>query len=61
MLRVYVSHALKLFSRSQVLKLGRIAIWNMHKIVYIIAMIIWMTDIASLIHGKYLIPIMDFL
>jgi len=34
-------------------KLGRFAIWNREKIVIIIAMCVWMTDVGFLINGKY--------
>jgi hypothetical protein len=36
-------------------KLESIAVWNRDKIVLAISMVIWMTDIALLIHGKYLL------
>jgi hypothetical protein len=39
-------------------KLGRIAIWNRERIVIVIAMGIWVTDIALIIDGKHLIEIM---
>jgi hypothetical protein len=37
--------------------LGRIAIWNKAKIIFAIAMGIWMTDISLFIYGKYLLQI----
>jgi hypothetical protein len=40
-------------------KLGRIAIWNMKKIIIAIAMSIWVTDVALLIHGKYFLRDME--
>lgn len=39
-------------------KLDRIAIWNRERIVIAIAMGIWVTDIALIIDGKFLIVIM---
>ena len=39
--------------------LGRIAIWNMNKIIIAIAIAIWLTDIALLIRGKYSLRIME--
>jgi hypothetical protein len=36
----------------------RIAIWHMDKIVYVLAMGIWVTDIAFSIDGKYPVRIM---
>ena len=38
-------------------KSGRIAVWNRHKIVVVMSMGIWLTDIGCLIHGKYLLQI----
>ena len=38
-------------------KLGRFAIWNREKFVIIIAMCVWMTDIAFLIDGMYVLQI----
>ena len=40
-------------------KLGRIAIWNMNKIIIAIAMVIWVADISLLIHGKYFVRFME--
>jgi len=40
-------------------KLGRIAIWNMKKIIIAIAMIIWVADVTLLVHGKYFLRIME--
>jgi hypothetical protein len=39
-------------------EVDRIAIWNRKKIVVAIAMSIWLTDIAFIVDGKYLIQIM---
>jgi hypothetical protein len=36
-------------------EVGRIAIWNREKIVVVIAMSVWLTDIAFIVDGKYLI------
>ena len=38
--------------------LGRIAIWNMNKIVIAVAMAIWLTDVSLLIRGKYFLRFM---
>ena len=43
-------------------KLGRMAIWNREKIVILIAMGVWATDVAFLINGEYpecLLPITE--
>jgi hypothetical protein len=40
-------------------KFGRIAIWNMRRIVIIIAMGVWVTDVSLLIHGKCFLHIME--
>jgi hypothetical protein len=37
---------------------GSIAIWNTQKIVVIVAMGIWVTDIAFFMNGKYLLQVM---
>jgi hypothetical protein len=42
----------------QLTKLGRIAIWNKLKIIFVVSMAIWGADIALLFHGKYLLQIM---
>ena len=39
-------------------KLDRIALWNKEKIAVIIAMGIWLTEVAFLLNGKCLIHIM---
>jgi hypothetical protein len=39
-------------------KLDRIAIWNKDKIVFVIAMGIWVADIALFVNGKYFLQIM---
>jgi hypothetical protein len=36
-------------------KLGRIAIWNKEKIVFVVTMGILVTDISLIIDGKYLL------
>ena len=38
--------------------LGRIAIWNMTKIMFAIAMAIWITDSSLFLLGKYLLQIL---
>jgi len=40
-------------------KLGRIAIWNMKRIIIVIAMVIWVADVTFLIHGKYSLRSME--
>ena len=40
------------------LKVDRIAIWNTEKIIVVIAMGIWVADVALHINGKYLLQIM---
>jgi hypothetical protein len=40
-------------------KLGRVAIWNREKIVILIAMGVWVTDVAFLIIGEYPLPIIE--
>ena len=39
-------------------EVGRIAIWDRERIVVVIAMSVWLTDIAFIIDGKHLIWIM---
>jgi hypothetical protein len=39
-------------------KLGRNAIWNRAKIIFVIVMGIWATDIALLVNGEYFLQIM---
>jgi hypothetical protein len=39
-------------------KLGRIAIWNREKIIFVTVMVIWMADIAFLVSGKSILQIM---
>jgi hypothetical protein len=34
-------------------KFDRIAIWNRKRIIMVIAMGVWMTDISLLVYGKY--------
>jgi hypothetical protein len=34
---------------------GRIAVWNMAKIPFVIAMGVWVADVAVLITGKYIL------
>jgi hypothetical protein len=60
MLRVYVSHELRSTFPNQGAqgRLCRIAVWNKDKIVVVISTIIWMTDVAFLVNGKYLPHIM---
>jgi hypothetical protein len=57
-LRMYVSHALSPFRSKALRKLCRIAIWNRKKIISVIVMGIWVTDVALLIYGKYFLLIM---
>jgi hypothetical protein len=38
-------------------KLRRFAIWNREKFITIIAMCVWMTDVAFFIYGKYFLRI----
>lgn len=38
--------------------LGRIAIWNRQRIVFVTVMAIWMADIAFLIGGKLILQLM---
>jgi hypothetical protein len=38
-------------------KLGRIAIWNKQRIIVLIAVGVWLTDVAFLIYGEYLLQI----
>ena len=40
-------------------ELGRVAIWNRDKIIILIAMAIWVTDVAFLINGEYPLPIIE--
>jgi len=40
-------------------KLGRLAIWNREKIIILIAMAVWVTDVAFLINGEYPLPIAE--
>jgi hypothetical protein len=42
-------------SRSRTL--GRIAVWNKAKIIFVIAMAIWLTEISSFLLGKHLLQI----
>jgi hypothetical protein len=34
-------------------KLGRMAIWNREKIIVLIAMAVWVVDVAVLVNGEY--------
>jgi hypothetical protein len=36
---------------------GRIAVWNMAKIPFVITMGVWVADVAFLISGKYILQI----
>jgi hypothetical protein len=40
-------------------KLGRVAIWSREKIVILIAMGVWVTEVAFLINGGYPLPIIE--
>ena len=40
-------------------KLGRVAIWNRKKIVVLIAIAVWVADVAFLINGEYRLPIIE--
>ena len=40
-------------------KLGRVAIWNSEKIIILIAIGVWVTDVAFLINGEYPLPIIE--
>lgn len=40
-------------------KLCRLAIWNTQKIVVVIAMCIWVADIAFFMNSKYLLHVME--
>ena len=40
-------------------EIGRVAIWNRDKIIILIAMAIWVTDVAFLINGEYRLPIIE--
>jgi hypothetical protein len=37
-------------------KLGRVAIWNRERIVILIAIGVWLTDVAFLLVGEYPLP-----
>ncbi len=37
--------------------LGRIAVWNMAKIPFVITLGVWVADVAFLISGKYVLQI----
>jgi hypothetical protein len=39
--------------------LCRVAIWNRERIVILIAMGVWVTDVAFLINGEYPLPIIE--
>jgi hypothetical protein len=39
-------------------KLGRIAVWNRARVVIVMAMAIWVTDVSILIKGRFLQQIM---
>jgi hypothetical protein len=39
--------------------LGRVAIWNREKIIILIAIGVWVTDVAFLITGEYPLPIIE--
>ncbi len=39
--------------------LGRVAIWNREKIIILIAIGVWVTDVAFLINGEYPLPIIE--
>lgn len=38
--------------------IGRIAVWNMAKIPFVITIGVWLADVAFLISGKYILQIM---
>jgi hypothetical protein len=40
-------------------KLGRVAIWNREKIAILIAMLVWVADLALIIYGEYLLTIIE--
>jgi len=40
-------------------KLGRVAIWNRENIVILVAMGVWVTDVAFLINGEHPLPIIE--
>jgi hypothetical protein len=58
-LRVYVPDADDQPSKpGHLRKLGRIAIWNMEKIIILIAAGVWLVNVSLLIEGSYLLQIM---
>ena len=40
-------------------KFGRVAIWNREKMIILIAMGVWVTELAFLINGEYPLPIIE--
>ena len=40
-------------------KFGRVAIWNREKIAILIAMLVWVADLALIIYGEYLLTIIE--
>jgi multisubunit Na+/H+ antiporter MnhG subunit len=40
-------------------KLGRMAIWNREKIIILIAIGVWLTDVGFLVNGEYLLLIKE--
>ena len=40
-------------------EVGRVAIWNREKIIILIAMGVWMTELVFLINGEYPLPIIE--
>ena len=39
--------------------LGRLAIWNRQKVIFVIVTAIWLIDIGFLVNGKYLLQVME--
>ena len=57
---MYVSYALHYIFPEQGTQriIGRIAVWNMAKIPFVITMSVWVVDVAFLISGEYILQIM---